>query len=281
MLTRGLSGRLVVLFAATLVVCLATATATWASHPRPKSGSPLTVKMVPAFEECLGSANATHGAPLALPACDPPIQSSTYLTLDAPDRAAPFNTAANGTGSVIFKVTCLSSTPPPVENGDTPPCSANAGDQEDVKLTIAAGDVRCVGVGGQLNCAGGAASLYNGKILLDIPMRLTDHFNATTGQACAGTTTCVATVTTSSLLPLGSQCTSGNCGVATSADASVPGFVQELKRAVLEFGEVQFQDAGLNGNLVGAPAPSTGTCPPACAQDDAATVFMTQGLFAP
>jgi hypothetical protein len=281
MLTRGSFGRVVVLLAAAIAVCLAGATAALASHPRPKSGSPITVKMVPAYEECLGTATTTHGAPLALPSCDPPIQSSTYLTLNAPDRAAPFNTAANGTGSVNLKVTCLSSSPPPVENGDTPPCNANAGDQEDVKITITTGDIRCVGVGGQQNCAGGAGTLYNGKILVDMPMRITDHYNATTGQGCAGTTTCVATVTTATPVPIGSQCASGNCSLTTSTDASVPGFAQELKRAVVELGDVQIQDAGLNGNLVGAPAPSTGTCPPACAQDDAATVFMTQGLFAP
>jgi hypothetical protein len=261
-------------------LCLIAAPIASASHPRPKSATPISVKLVPAFEECLGTATTTHGAPLSLPACDPVVQSSNYLTVNAPDRAAPFNTAANGTGALTFKVTCLGSVGPPVENGDSPPCNANAGDQEDVKVTAGFTDIRCVGAGGQANCAGAAGSLYNGKILLDTPLRVTDHFNATTGQPCAGTTSCTATYDYSGW-PIGIQCTSGACNTTTSVDTVVPGLVTEVKRAVVEMGAIQVQDAGLNGNLVAAPAPTSGVCPPACAQDDAASTFMTQGIFAP
>ena len=261
-------------------MCLIAAPVASASHPRPKSATPVSIKLVPAFEECLGTATTTHGAPLSLPACDPPIQSSSYLTINAPDRAAPFNTASNGTGALAFKVTCLGSINPPVENGDGAPCNANAGDQEDIRVSSTFGDIRCVGVGGQGSCAGTGGSLYNGKILLDTPLRVTDHFNATTGQSCAGTTSCTGTFDYNGW-PMGIQCTSGACNTVTSIDSVVPGLVLELKRAVVETGAFQVQDAGLNGNLVAAAAPTSGVCPPACAQDDAATTFMTQGTFAP
>jgi len=276
------SKRIAVVLAVAAVAVLVTASTALASHPRPKSASPLTFKMVPAFNACTTGSNGTHGAPLALPSCNPPVQSSTNLTLNAPDRPAPFNTAANGTGTIILKVTCVSSINPPVENGDTPPCTANAGDQEDVKITASSTDIRCtIGTaGGQGNCAGNAGSLYNGKVLGSSSIRITDHYNATTGQPCAATTTCVATVAD---LPfdVGAQCASGACNYTTSADAVVTNTVQELKRAVVGLGQITIADAGLNGNLVGGPPPTTGICPPACAQDDPAGVAFTQGLFIP
>jgi hypothetical protein len=272
----------VLVLALAALVALLTATTAMASHPRPKSASPLTFKLVPAFNACTTGSNSTHGAPLALPSCNPPVQTSQYLTANAPDRPAPFNTAANSTGTVVLKVTCVSSINPPVENGDIPPCNANAGDQEDVKITSASSDARCVvgTSGGQGNCAGNAGSLYNGKVLGSSSIRITDHYNATTGQPCAGTTTCVATVAD---LPfdVGTQCVSGACNYTTSADAVVTNTVQELKRAVVGLGQITIADAGLNGNLVGGPPPTTGVCPPACAQDDPAGTAATQGLFIP
>jgi hypothetical protein len=277
------SKRIAVVLAVTAVAVLVTASTALASHPRPKSASPLTFQLVPAFNACTTGSNGTHGAPLALPSCNPPVQTSQWLTLNAPDRPAPFNTAANGTGKIILKVTCVSSINPPVENGDLPPCNANPGDQEDVKITSTSTDIRCVvgSGGGQGNCVGTAGSLYNGKVLGSSSIRITDHYNATTGQPCAGTTTCVATVTD---LPfdVGAQCTNGACNYTTSADAVVTNTVQELKRAVVGLGQITVSDAGGDGQLIGGPPPTTGVCPPACAQNDATFgVAFTQGLFIP
>ena len=272
----------VLVLALASLVALMTASAAMASHPRPKSASPLTFKLVPAFNAC-SAANGTHGAPLALPSCNPPVETSQWLTANAPDRPAPFNTAANSTGSVTLKVTCVSSINPPVENGDTPPCNANAGDQEDVKITAASADARCkVGTaGGQGGCTGNAGSTYSGKVLGSSSIRITDHYNSTTGQPCAAATTCVATVVN---LPfdVGAQCTNGACNYTTSADAVVTNTVQELKRAVVELGQITVSDAGQDGQLVGGPPPTTGICPPACAQNDANNgVAFVQGLFIP
>ena len=96
-------------------------------YARPKGASPVTIRFVPAFNQCGGSSPAgmTHGPPLAQPSCSPPVQSSNYLTLNAPDRAAPFNTAASGSGYLNLRTYCT--------NGQTPPCPL-AGDQEDVEL---------------------------------------------------------------------------------------------------------------------------------------------------
>jgi hypothetical protein len=219
----------------------------------------------------------THGPPLAVPSCSPPTQSSNFLTLTAPDRLAPYNIAADGTGLITLKVTCLvpGTTTQVTGANANPPCN-DPGDQADVKITSTATGVRCVGVSG--GCAAAAAT-YNGKMLGVSSIRITDHYNAISpnppGADCSDTTSCVATAID---LPfsVGVQCTAGACNYVTSADLTIPGSVQELKRAVVGLGQLDVQDAGADGNLAGA------TCPPTCAQNgvDHASAF-TQGLFIP
>jgi len=273
------------------LVALLTATSAFALHARPKGASPLTFKLVPAMEACPGTTpiNGTHGAPLALPSCNPPTQLSAQLTARAPERVAPFFGAADASATIVLKVTCVSSINPPVENGDAPPCNANIGDQEDVKITNTSAGVRCVGSPTQQLCAGGvgsvgAGSLYNGKVLGSSTIRITDHYNALTanppGTDCTDTTSCTATVVD---LPfdVGAQCTSGSCAYTTSADAVVTNTVQEQKRAVVELGQINVQDAGANGNLSPGIPPTTGICPPACSEDDPSNVAFVQGLFLP
>ena len=66
-----------------------------ATHPRPKGATPLRVSLVPAFNACTAP-NRTHGPPLAFPSCNPPVQSSSAVTIGSPD----FNgAAANSEGS--------------------------------------------------------------------------------------------------------------------------------------------------------------------------------------
>src|SRR5687768_9069300 len=81
------SKRIAAVLAIAAVGMLVVASSALASHPRPKSATPAAFKLVPAFQAC-GAPNGTHGAPLALPSCGPPSQSSAYLTLNAPDRPA-------------------------------------------------------------------------------------------------------------------------------------------------------------------------------------------------
>src|SRR4029453_11322106 len=102
-------------------------------YARPNAATPITIRLVPAFNECTAS-NGSHGAPLALPSGNPPPQSPSSLTFNAPDRPAPYNSAAGGSGSVTLKVTCLSATNPPVESGAAPPCNAQPGDQGGVVI---------------------------------------------------------------------------------------------------------------------------------------------------
>ena len=263
--------------------CLAAlllAASAFASHARPKGASPLAFRLVPAFAQCGGSSPAgmTHGPPLAVPSCSPPNELSNFLTANAPDRAAPNNTAADATAFIELKVTCLvpGTTTQVTGAGANPPCS-NPGDQVDVRITNASTGVRCLTISGGCAAAGG---LYNGKVLGTSSIRISDHYNQIVpnplGADCSDTTSCVATAID---LPfdVGSQCTAGSCNYVTSADLTVPGVTLELKRAVVGLGPIEVQDAGADGDLAGGPA-----CPPTCAQNGTDhNIAATQGLFIP
>lgn len=273
--------RFSLIFAVAALGLLVMATSALAEHARPKAATPLAFRLVPAFNACGGSvpAGMTHGAPLAVPSCSPPTQTSAYLTAAAPDRAAPYNTAADGTGLISLKVTCLlpGTTTQVTGANASPPCN-DPGDQIDVKVTSTSTGVRCVGVSG--GCVGGANALYDGKVLGASSIRISDHYNNIVpnppGVDCSDTTSCAATAID---LPftVGAQCTAGACNYVTSADLTVPGVVLEGKRAVVGLGQINVQDAGANGNLAGGVA-----CPPTCAQEgDGNAVAYTQGLFIP
>jgi hypothetical protein len=234
---------------------------------RPRGASPLTFKLVPAFNSCT-SPNTSHAAPLSSASCRPPIQASSYLTLNAPDRPAPYDTAANSTGMIMLKVACL--TPgTTTETGQTPPCPA-AGDQQDVRITSSSTDIRCVAVSGGCSAAGGQ---YDGKLLGLMTLRITDRLNGPAGTS-AGTVS-------DSLFSWGVQCTGGACSSTTSADAVIPGLMQEGKRAIFEILHLEILDGGADGDLAAAPSPASGSCLPACTGNDGETVFLRTGFFGP
>ena len=136
------------------------ATAASATHPRPVGASPLRASMVPAYNAC-ATPNRTHGPPLAFPSCNPPVQSSTSLTIGSPD--------ANGAGanSVGFiKLGVVVGTPGPP-------------DDSDVNIMASATDIRCkagVAACGSANAADGAD--YTGELEGTAQIRISDHFNA-------------------------------------------------------------------------------------------------------
>ena len=82
------------------LVLMAVASLVNAGHVRPKAASPLRVSLVPAFNACT-TPNRTHGPPLAFPSCNPPVQSSTAVTVGEPTANGA---AANMEGFVKLKV---------------------------------------------------------------------------------------------------------------------------------------------------------------------------------
>jgi hypothetical protein len=151
-----------------------------------------------------------------------------------------------------------------------PPCATQSGDQLDVKLDSAITDVRCVGTSGGCSAAG---TTYSGKVLIASTVRMTDRLN---GQLQADPATA-----TDFTFQLGGQCSAGSCSIATTADSVIPNISQEGKRAVWQLVDVKVMDGGPDGNLVAAPSPGSGTCPPACAGNDGETQFMQLGFFVP
>jgi hypothetical protein len=232
-----------------------------ATHPRPKGATPLFASLVPAYDAC-DAPNRTHGPPLASPSCNPPVQSSTAVTVGTPDANGA---AANSTGSIRVAVHVGAPGPP---------------DDSDVNITVRLTDIRCQAgtvACGSANAAGGAD--YTGELQGngDVRTRTTDHFNAVApgggtdpatmvdlivGQASSPPfrviANCVATASTS----VGST-----CAATTTANALVPGAVKDGQRAVVAFGQLQVVDGGPDGVV------STIT--------DANTVFARQGVFVP
>jgi len=225
------------------------ATAANATHPRPKGASPLRASLVPAYNQC-AAPNRTHGPPLAFPSCNPPVQSSTAITVGSPDaNGAP----ANSVGSLRLSV--VAGAPGLPEDSDVN-ISANITD-----VRCKAGTASC----GSANAADGAD--YTGEVQGNATIRITDHFNA----VAPGGGTDAATVIDIPF-PVNASCTAttsttigGTCAVVTTANAVVPGAVKDTKRANIEIGQLQINDGGPDGVV--------GTSPN--------TLFEVQGIFIP
>jgi hypothetical protein len=222
-----------------------------AAHPRPANlgAKKLTFTMVPAFKAC-GAPNSTHGAPLGAPSCTPANaarQTSRNLTV-----GNIFRGISNGRSSFTIEVICT--------NGQTPPCPA-PGDQEDVKLTAFASDIRCKAGVRASACpnengppAGVPGNDYRGEVQGDATIRITDAFNGPPGFTTHGTVVdlpfpvkarCIGTP--------GNTNIGGRCSVNTSADTVVPNVVKERRKAVVQIGQIHVNDGGSDGVVDTAP----------------------------
>jgi hypothetical protein len=218
-------------------------------HPANNGALKLTFTVVPAFKACTTGTTGTHGSPLAAPSCATTASSAESATLTTGN-----GTVFKSTSSFLIQVFCT--------NGAAPPCSAAAGDQEDVKLQATATDVRCkstIATNATLcpsaNASGGKD--YAGQTQGNATIRITDHFNTAGAASCSSTTSCSATVVD---LPFpvtgfcaatpGDTSIGGTCTTTTTADAVVPGaggVVKEGKKANVEIGQIVVNDGGTDG----------------------------------
>jgi hypothetical protein len=230
-----------------------------ATHPRPISATPVTVSLVPAYNECTGAGNRTHGPPLVFPSCNPPVQSSTRLTIGTPD-ANGANASSRGSLQVRVK--------PGVPG---PP------DDSDVKLIGSSTDVRCKPASPPATCnnttpnAGTAGNDYVGELEGNAMIRITDHWNAVApgGGTDAATVIDIPFPVTSGCVATASTAIGGTCTVNTTANAIFPPIdppVKDGKRAIVGIQQIQVFDGGLDGQ-----AGTTG--------DN--TLFAVQGIFIP
>ncbi|PWU19016.1 MAG: hypothetical protein C5B48_14135 [Candidatus Rokuibacteriota bacterium] len=191
--------------------------------PRPKGASPLSVSLVPAFEQC-GSPNTTHGAPLAFGSCGPPAQTSTYLTVGTPD--------ANGNAAASLGRAQLT----PITG--------------DVRVQTSITDVRC-SISGPPGCAGGPLSDYTGSLREMFSLQIDDQYNG--GRAVESATGPNAPpYQMPYLFVIPCTATGGapgaSCTLDTTANALIPGSIREGKRMLWELGQIQVWDAGEDGN---------------------------------
>ena len=144
---------------------------------------------------------------------------------------------------------------------------------EDVLITSNGTDVRCKPATSAAVCNSAntvAGPDYSGSLTGTSQIRITDHFNGTSGTD-TGTVvdlpfsvpaSCVNTVSTS---------IGGTCSTSTTANATVPGAVADGKRGNVEIQTISIFDGGSTGIGGGGVAPP----PPD------STRFLTQGIFIP
>jgi hypothetical protein len=214
-----------------------------ATHVRPKGATPLRASLVPAFKACTAP-NRTHGAPLAFPSCNPPVQASNFLTVGSPDANGA---GANSVGFILLKVKNIS--------------------PEDVLITSSISDVRCkaataAAVCNSANAADGPD--YSGGLQGNAIIRISDHYNGP-GLNEAATVQDIPFPVNTNCANTASTTEGGLCSVSTSANAAVPGSVKDLQRAVVEIAQLQVSDGGADGQVA--------------TTDN--TLFEVQGIFIP
>jgi hypothetical protein len=210
-------------------------------YARPKSASPTSFRLVPAFNECT-SGNGSHGAPLSVPSCSPPQQSSSHLTIGSPDANGK---PANAEGKLNLKVV-----------GESPINPTN-GDQADVEINASFTDVR--------NRTG--LTDYTGELRFVTTLRVTDRNNGATG----GPTQDEPGTVTDATFAFNVTCSAttgpegGSCSASTTADAVMGGIAKESRRSIWELKSIEVFDGGADGDADTADN----------------TLFAVPGLLAP
>ena len=228
------------------------ATTASATHPRPLAASPIVASLVPAFNECTGTGNRTHGPPLVFPSCNPPVQTSNNITIGTFDA-----NGANSNFKGSIRLSVKVGVPGPPEDSD-------------VKIVASMTDVRCKAGNaacGSANAADGAD--YTGEVQGNALIRITDHWNAVApgGGPDAATVQDIPFPVNASCVATGSTAVGGTCSVNTTANAVLPGVpVKDGKRANIEINQLQISDGGPDG-VNGTP---TGN-----------TLAFVQGIFIP
>ena len=198
--------------------------ARFGGYPRPQAASPLSVSLVPAYQQC-NAPNRTHGPPLAHSSCSPPALESAQLTMGSPDaNGQPLNASGYARYRVIVG-------------------APGGADESDVAFAFEFTDVR----------SQGTLSDYTGELQATTVARITDRLNGTAPND-AGTVNDISFPVTVPCTATGGAASIGaTCAVTTSFDAVTPGAIPEGKRSVWELGQVQVLDGGPDGEAETAP----------------------------
>jgi WD40 repeat protein len=187
-----------------------------ASYVRPRGATPTRTSLVPAFEQCT-SPDDQHGAPLSFGSCNPPVQSSGFVTIGSPPEDQ-----ANTLGFVIARA--------------IPPNPAVPQSQADVGFDVSITDVR----------SRPSLADYSGELETRLALRITDQNNV----AAPGDDPDAATAQNASFsfaLPCTTTAdtsTGSSCSVSTTANTIAPGAVAKSLRTIWELGPIQVYDGG-------------------------------------
>jgi Tol biopolymer transport system component len=189
------------------------------TYPRPRGATPVYASLVPAFKPCTAP-NDAHGAPLSYGSCNPPVQTSDYLTVGAPPQEA-----ANSVGSVLMRAFSC-------------PACVGPGPNADVRFDASITDVRNKN----------DLSDYTGELQADAALRITDKNNTPSpGGPGAGTVSDTHFPFTVPCAATSDPTVGSTCSVSTSANAIMPNSVLAGQRAIWELGQVKVYDGGLDG----------------------------------
>jgi dipeptidyl aminopeptidase/acylaminoacyl peptidase len=191
------------------------------TYARPRGATPVRVSLVPAYTAC-GTPNRTHGAPLEVGSCAPPVQASSYLTVGTLDaNGKPANSVGHERIDVV--------------NGNP----ATPADEADLRFMVEIEDVRMAGT----------LDDYEGRLLAVNTVRITDR--ASNGPVAA------TTVDTPFNVPV--DCTriptaqiGATCSVSTTADSLVPGSIKEGGRSNWGLSQVEVFDGGADSDVTTA-----------------------------
>ncbi len=183
------------------------------SYARPKGATPVRASLVIAYRPC-AAANDAHGAPLAFPSCNPPVQASDHITI-----------GAESIGSLRADV--------------VPGNPATPQNEADVGLRVSITDVR------------DKASLadYNGQLQASLPVRITDKDNppAVGGPNRSGTVSDSSLPATMACAPTADSAIGSACAVTTTVNSLMPGAVKEGLRSIWALDGVRVFDGGADG----------------------------------
>jgi hypothetical protein len=209
----------------------------------PQTASPIHVSLVPVFRECdtgANPANGQHSPPLGTLACLPPQEN--------PGQAAHLGPGSSSAADLT------------VVPGDG---NGGNGDQADVTIAASLNDVQ--------DAAGAdyAPNPSGPDVTLSYRLRQSD-FSGCGPPSCTGPYTSAASAGDYDLTaPLECTATGGpegsDCAANTSADAILPGLVNEGRRAVAQVFRVRLVDSGQNNSL----------------GDSDDRIFATQGVYVP
>jgi len=219
-----------------------------ATHPRPKSATPIVVSLTPAYEPCVAP-DRTHGPPLAFPSCSGPTQTSGYLTVGNPPSSG-----ANMTGQL--RIRGITGTPGPPEDSY-------------LIYTARISDVRCKAV--SAGCSAPGAD-YVGTLGFAMTVRATDHYTCTPPpDPCSpvdpGTVEDFTVRFDVPCAATGEPAIGATCERLTLSDVVVaPLATRDGKRHLWEHGQIRLFDGGADGD--GSTIADN-------------TLFAVQGIFIP